>query len=404
MRKPSVLLSTLAMFGAAAILAACSSSDSSGSNPNLAVAMAGDAESYTGFAFPAASENDPAFVDGWEVRFDRILVTVDRVVLTDNPDVSPTDQSQTGPVVAQGNGPWVIDVTRPGSATTDVHTGAIRPLHEGEGTLEHDGSPNAQILTRLGGLDGNKSFDTSVRYGFGFDFLAATPSAAQPNLDDAGKADYADMVQKGISVLYVGTATFKGTDCKASDSALPEKDRFDFARLPKSVKFRFGFKTPTTYANCQNSSLKGKAFEGEEAQRGVQLASSGSTRAQVTVHVDHPFWSTVDHDAAELYFDQMAAAATADGTLTLDDLAAVDFTTFKDKQGKALPWRSCVASKPVKTGTRKFDAGSVAVDPMAAPGAALRNYADYVSYQQSTQGHLNADGLCAVKRNFAAPR
>jgi len=401
MRKSSVLLSTLAVFGAAGLAACSSSTDSSGNNPNLAVVMAGDAESYTGFAFPAASENDPTFVDGWEVRFDRILVTVDRVVLTDNPDLNPTDQSQTGPVVANGSGPWVIDVTRPGLATTDVHT-SVRPLHEGE--AEHDGNPNAQILTRLGGLDGNKSFDTAVRYGFGFDFLAATSSASQPNMDGAGKADYADMVHKGIAVLYVGTATFKGTDCKSSDTDLPEKDRYDFSRLPKTVKFRFGFKTPTTHANCQNTSLRGKAFAGEEAQRGVQLAASGSTRAQVTVHVDHPFWNTVDHDAAELYFDQMAAAATADGTLTLDDLAALDFTTFKDKQGKALPWRSCVASKPVKQGTRKFDAGSVAVDPMAAPGAALRNYGDYVTYQQSTQGHLNADGLCAVKRNFAAPR
>ena len=33
----------------------------------------------------------------------------------------------------------------------------------------------------------------------------------------------------------------------------------------------------------------------------------------------------------------------------------------------------------------------------------FRNYADYVTYQQSTQGHLNADGLCAVERKFASP-
>jgi hypothetical protein len=41
---------------------------------------------------------------------------------------------------------------------------------------------------------------------------------------------------------------------------------------------------------------------------------------------------------------------------------------------------------------------------MAPPGDALRNYADFVAYQQSTQGHLNADGLCAVKRLFPSPR
>jgi hypothetical protein len=46
----------------------------------------------------------------------------------------------------------------------------------------------------------------------------------------------------------------------------------------------------------------------------------------------------------------------------------------------------------------------VAVNPSAPPSAALRNYGDYVRYQQSTQGHLNADGLCAIQRHFDAPR
>jgi hypothetical protein len=82
----------------------------------------------------------------------------------------------------------------------------------------------------------------------------------------------------------------------------------------------------------------------------------------------------------------------------------MDFTHFKDTSGKALPWRSCIAEKPVKQGVRRFDSGNVPVDPNALSGAALRNYSDYVTYQQSTQGHLNADGLCAVQRNFPSPR
>lgn len=381
-------------------IAACSSQDDGDKNqPNLTVTISGEGAALTGFAFPAASADDLAFVDGWDVKFDRILVTVDRISLADNPDVSPTDQSLTGGVVATANGPWAVDMTKPG-AVTDIKP-RIRTLHEGSGELDGK-DPHAQPLVRFESLDGNRSIDPAQRYAFGFDIVSASANAKQTNLDAAAQADYAEMQSKGLSVLYVGTATFKGVDCKSSDASTATP--YDFNQLPKVVKFRFGFKTPSTYKNCQNTDLKGRAFAGEEAQRGVQVGESGNTIAQITLHVDHPFWNTVDHDAAELYFDQFAAVANQDGTLTIDDLNQVDFTSFKDRAGKDLPWRSCVADKPVKTGVRKFDSGSVPVNPNASPEQALRNYADFVTYQQSTQGHLNADGLCAVERKFAAPR
>ncbi len=384
---------TTCFAGAVLALAACSS-DSSSEKGDLTVTVSGEGTSTPEFSFPATSPDEPAVVDGWDVKFDRILVTLDAISLAENPDMSPTDQSQTGPIVAQAKGPWVVDMTRPG-APTDVHPQTAF----GAANLEIEGkNPSAQRLARFSSLDGQKQLDPTLRYGFGFEFVAATPGAKKTNLDAQADADYAEMIEKGITVLYVGTATFKGTDCKSSD---PE---YDFDGLPKTVKFRFAFKTPTKYINCQNTDLKGRPFDGEEAQRGVQLNKFGSTLAQITLHLDHPFWSTVDHDAAEMYFDQMAAVADADGNLTLDDLAGLDFTSFKDRHGRPLPWRSCVANKPPKDGTRGFDSGSVAVDPNGAPESALRNYADYVAYLQSTQGHLNADGLCAVQRQFAAPR
>lgn len=385
--------------GTVASVAACSAHDHDDAAPNLTVTISGEGSALTGFAYPPSSPDDLAFVDGWDVKFDRILVTVDDITLSETPDLSPTDQAQTGRVVATAKGPWAVDMSKPG-AVTDIRPRSIQPLgadhdHDhGHGLLGKD--PNAQPLARFDALDGNKSFDPALRYAFGFGIVTASDVAKRTNLDASAEADYAEMVAKGLSVLYVGTATFKGVDCKSSDPS------YDFGKLPTTVKFRFGFKTPTTYKNCQNSDLRGKPFDGEEAQRGVQVSSP--TTAQITLHVDHPFWNTVDHDASELFFDQMAAVASADGTLTVDDLAAVDFTSFRDKSGNALPWRSCIASKPVKSGIRKFDSGSVPVDPNGAPTSALRSYADFVGYQQSTQGHLNADGLCAVQRNFAAPR
>ncbi|MBX3259710.1 MAG: hypothetical protein KIS78_30570 [Labilithrix sp.] len=399
MKKTALALATVAS------LAACSAHDHDHGSPNLTVTISGEGAALTGFAFPSASSNDLAFVDGWDVKFERILVTVDDIRLSDNPDTNPTDQAQTGAVVATAKGPWAVDMSKPGAVTDIKPRAQLVPLAD-DHDHDHDGhshgatgkDPLAQPLARFDALDGNKSFDPALRYAFGFDVVVASPAAELTNLDEAARADYADMVSKGISVLYVGTATFKGVDCASSDPS------YDFSKLPTTVKFRFGFKSPTTYKNCQNSDLRGKAFDGEEAQRGVQVSEQGGTVAQITLHVDHPFWSTVDHDAAELFFDQMAAVASPDGTLVTEDLEKLDFTSFKDAEGAPLPWRSCIAAKPVKTGVRRFDAGSVAVHPSASPESALRHYADYVTYQQSTQGHLNAAGLCAVERNFAAPR
>ena len=390
------------VLAAATSVVACESHDHEDLAPNLTVTISGEGAALTGFAFPPASANDLAFVDGWDVRFDRILVTVDDIVLSDDPDLSPTDQSQTGPVVATAKGPWAVDMTKPGAVADIKPKARSQSLSEELGIdLEQGGpgkDPHAQPLARFDALDGDKGFDPTRRYAFGFDIVAASASAKHTNLDAAGEADYAEMTAKGLSVLYVGMATFKGgADCKSSDPGYE-----GFKKLPTTVKFRLGFKTPTKYKNCQNTDLRGKPFDGEEAQRGVQV--SDPTTAQITLHVDHPFWSTVDHDAAELFFDQMAAAASPDGLLVIDDLAKIDFTSFKDKEGNALPWRSCIADKPVKSGVRHFDSGSVAVDPQGAPESALRNYSDYVAYMQSTQGHLNADGLCAVERKFPAPR
>ena len=37
------------------------------------------------------------------------------------------------------------------------------------------------------------------------------------------------------------------------------------------------------------------------------------------------------------------------------------------------------------------------------PATSMRDYADYMTYDQSTQGHLNSDGLCFVSRHYPSP-
>jgi hypothetical protein len=404
MRCRSRALAALCLIGSA--LAACSDDHGHG-EAGITFTVSGENAALNGFSFPPASADDPAVVDGWEIRYERVLVTVGGITLSENPDTSPTDQSQVGNVVAEARGPWAIDLTKAGSPG-DVETQAvIRPLGPGH---SHGGPPASgrgsaeDRSIRLVRIDkqnrnGGAAFDPTRRYAFGYDVVTATNDARKVNFDAAAEADYATMVQEGVSMLYVGTATFKGgTNCRSSDAS------YDFTTLPTTVRFRFAFKTPAQFINCQNTDLTGQAFDGEEAQRGIQIREGAETFAQLTFHTDHAFWNTVDHDAAQMYFDQIAAFAKPDGSVTLEDLAAADFTAFKDKAGTSMPWRSCLPQVTPRSGARSFDPGAVRVDPSAAAGTALRHYGDYLSYVQSTQAHLNADGLCAVRRNYPSPQ
>ncbi len=355
-------------------------------NGAILFTASGEVLALGGYGFPPATTNSVAFVDGWEVRFTRLLVTVDKIRVAGNPDKMPTDQSQTDGVVAEANGPWAID----------LHKGG--PL-AGKGGTDEKAVAIAAISNQ--NKNGGAAFDTTRRYAFGFDTVAATCDAQNVNLDDDGLRDYADMVKNGWAVMYVGTATFKGAACTSPTTT------YDFTKLPKTVDFKLGFASPTTYVNCQNPDNDPAApFANEEHQRGVQPKPGTFVVAQVTIHTDHPFWETAVHDSPA-HFDPIAARFVGldAGTpmATLDDVVGVDFTAFKDKAGVDLPWRSCVATYTAKAGTMSFDPLNVPVNPSAQPAAALRDYRDFMTYNQSTQGHLNSDGLCFVKRNFPSP-
>ena len=398
-----------------AFFTACSS-DTDDHDTGITFTLSGEDVALSGFAFPPAASGDPAFVDGWEVKYDRLLVTVDAITLSENPDTSPGDQSQTGKVVARATGPWAVDLTKAGEAvsvSTQSRSSAFALARSTSVSIAHESSAAAPTTGRGSSDDtsvrlvhianqnqsGGAKFDPAVRYAFGYDVVAASAGAIRVNLDASATSDYDEMIAKGYAVLYSGTATWKGgTACASSDST------YDFTKLPTTVHFRFGFKTPTSYVNCQNTDLEGQAFAGEEKQRGVQPKVDATTFVQLTLHTDHPFFDSVEHDAAEPYFDQFAALADADGNVTLDAASDVDFLAFKDKVGSPLPWRSCIASKTVKSGARQFDSGSVPFDKNGAAESSLRGYGDFVAYLQSAQGHMNADGLCAVRRQYASPR
>ena len=115
-----------------------------------------------GYAFPPATANAAAFVDGWEIHFTKLLTTIDKIKLYANPDTSPTDQSQVGPLVAEVDGPFAID----------LHKGGPLP---GKGGSDEQAFPIATLQNQ--NKNGGQDFDPAVRYAFGFDLVPATASA-----------------------------------------------------------------------------------------------------------------------------------------------------------------------------------------------------------------------------------
>src|ERR1051325_11290633 len=91
--------------------AGCGSSDAANAtSPGVVFAASGEVLALTGYSFPPATPDDVAFVDGWEVLCDRLLVTVDKIKISDNPDKSSGDESQTDALVAEVDGPWAVDL------------------------------------------------------------------------------------------------------------------------------------------------------------------------------------------------------------------------------------------------------------------------------------------------------
>jgi hypothetical protein len=376
-------------FIAFAPLLSCGGSSSNGAK--IQFSASGEVLALGGYGYPPASATSAAFVDGWEIHFTKLLTTIDKIKLYANPDTSPTDQSQVGSLVAELDGPWAID----------LHAGGPLPGKGG-------GNEQAYPIALLGNQNknGNKDFDPTVRYAFGFDLVPATSSATFLQLA-ATDADYQDMISNGYVVLYVGTATWRGNGTGGA-ACTTTNSSFDFTKLPQVVNFRLGFKTPTTYINCQNpDNDPAKGLGSETHERGVQVVANNTVVAQVTVHTDHPFWESFVHDTPP-HFDQLAALAVKDASgnynVTLQQTVGVDYTAFKFAS-LGMPWRACAPgyTPPNTNAVMGFDSLNIPYNPAGTPTTSMRDYYDYMTYNQSTQGHLNSDGLCFVQRHYPSP-
>ncbi|MDP3238500.1 MAG: hypothetical protein Q8N26_37250 [Myxococcales bacterium] len=352
--------------------------------------ITGEESASEGFSFPPpAGSTEPSFIDGWEVRYEHMLTTVDNITLSTNPDMTPGNPGMTGPAVARATGPWAVDLAKEGPVVAKEMEGKAFPLVR---------LSNQTLAT------GTPAFGASTKYAFSFDLVEADANPIDVNLDADAKAAYQVMRTNGWSYWVKGTATWKGDmgtpACRSTNAS------YDFGRLPKVVNFSFGWKVPASYKNCLNQELM------PADSRGVQLGANGAeATVQVTLHNDHPFWDALEEDAP-LRFDAVAARKSVAmgmapaATLTNADLTGVDFQAVKDAQGTAVPFRYCGA---VQMGERTM--GGLTLDPKGVPvnpaggAGGLKDLYEYMAYNLSTLAHANAgEGLCVVERKYPSPQ
>jgi hypothetical protein len=359
-----------------------------------------------GYAFPARNAGDPVFADGWAVSFDHVLATFDQVSLWESPDLVPTDQSQHGALVAEADGPWAIDLSSNGPSF---------PYVDGKETGER---AVAFAVMTSENRNGGAPFPTDgTRLAVGFSLVVATPAALDVNLGAPGLALYQRMVADGCVVLYTGSATWHGDEglCTGAPAlALPKVVRFDLCFKPRTGSLQPG-DVETRYVNCDNQDNDGPGPNGEPHPRGVAFKPNTYVTGEVTIHTDHPFWESTQHDTPA-HFDQFAArVAGVDGGVPMvhfEQMAGVDYTGFEDALGNVVPWRICDPNYQNPNGGSRV--GQMAFDPTPAGVTHCANgnssngfcdYEDFAKYDQSTQGHWSgADGLCFVERAYPSPR
>ena len=247
-----------------------SSSDAGAPNGGIVFAASGEALALTGYSFPPVNAGDPAFVDGWSVKFDRVIVTVDKVTLSNNPDKNPGDPSQTDAVVAEVDGPWAIDLAH-----------ADPSYLPGKGGGGEEAVPFASLANQ--NKNGNRAFATDgTRYAFGFDLVAATTNAIAVNLDAAAVTEYGAMVNEGCVVSYVGTATFKGDASVRRESDLRDvAEANSFCALLQIADDVFELSKPGQRSRDAARERRASTRDRVPRESGGHRASHGAHRSSV---------------------------------------------------------------------------------------------------------------------------
>ncbi|HTV18473.1 MAG TPA: hypothetical protein VMG12_07375 [Polyangiaceae bacterium] len=360
-----------------ALLAACGD-DAAPADPGAGafrVTVSGEDLALLGYDWTSSSEaggDPPAFVDGWALRFEHVIVTVDRLRINADPDRDEANPLELGPLVAAADGPWAVDVSIGG----DV--------------VGKSGSPDERTvpIAAFSRPSNGGAFDAETRYAFSYSLVPAAASARRVNLDAEGLALYEQAQREGWSMILAGTAEYRGPAPEAGSV---------FAQMPRQVDFTLGLANPSSYVNCRNTDLQAV---GDEFPRGIQPNANASTTVQITIHTDHTFWDTLNVEGTPLHFDPIAARASTfgmpdtRGSVTSADLVGADVTALTARDGQPLPWRSVVSDYAAPAGQMAYNANGTSF-------TAANSLASYLAYSGASGGHMNADGECEVQNDDA---
>jgi hypothetical protein len=136
-------------------------------------------------------------------------------------------------------------------------------------------------------------------------YSIAPATGAIESTDGVTEADKTMMVTSGYSVYVEATATKEAV----------------------TKKYAWGFTARTLYDHCKGE-LSGKETDG------VVVTNGGTDLVQLTIHGDHLYYDDLQSKEAKVRFGNIAAAdANGDGTITLEELAAVQLAAIPAEQG-----------------------------------------------------------------------
>jgi len=365
--------------------------DFTANSPNtpgsIEVTFSGETLGVSGLPFWNSSsytQGNPYFVDGWSVSFDEILVVLGNIAIAPGATQSAS-QNQVQSPVATKSGPFVVD------------------MHSPQGFVGKDGVEPAGAIFRFLSQDNGKGFDVNTRYSFSYDIQKAIYPATQINFTTSQQfSDYDLMVTNGWSKLYRGTATYVGG--ALSSTGYSQTVLNDFAAMPQTVHFMFGWNDATRALNCANPDFG--SDQNLPQYRGVQTTTSGAIIAQITLHVDHAFWDILKQEGAPLRFDPIAAWAPANTSAAspfdLRTIANKPYAPATFADGTPIPDRSIYLPQPSGYSSDQTDATQVTLNLNGVPAANVGGIADFMAFSAQSQMHLNANGLCYIVGQQAA--
>jgi hypothetical protein len=140
----------------------------------------------------------------------------------------------------------------------------------------------------------------------------------------------------------------------------------------RTVTFSWGVSNPTANEDCTN---------GRDDTQGLVVEAVKTTEQEITVHVEHMFWTTLGTEVNEMRFDAIAAVADEDGVVTWDALADQMLSDLTDENGDPL---------------LDEHGNPLVYDPGATP-LSRNDLQQFIRALMRGQIHLNGSGLCTIR-------